>query len=186
MHIKNISIKIAKNIGILSRTSQLVPPEIRKTLYYTLIYPYLTYCNIVWASTYKTSLTRLVILQKRAVRYVARIPYGAHTKNKFQELNFLQIDQIRIAQTGEFMFRYDRGLLPPVFNKFFRHTSDIHSHMTRTSNLYHKPFAHTNTRLFSVRYVGASTWNEIPQSIRQLPNLCLFKRGLRHFLIGND
>ena len=29
-------------------------------LYYSLIYPYFYYCNIVWASTYKTNLRRLV------------------------------------------------------------------------------------------------------------------------------
>ena len=44
-HIKNVSAKIAKNVGILSRSSLLVPPHIRKTLYYTLVYPYPTYYN---------------------------------------------------------------------------------------------------------------------------------------------
>jgi len=40
---KTSPLKIAENIGILSRTSLLVLPKIRKTLYYTLIYyPYLT------------------------------------------------------------------------------------------------------------------------------------------------
>src|SRR6218665_1911979 len=182
-HIKNISIKIAKNIGILSRISLLVPPSIRKILYYTLVYPYLTYCNIIWSSTYKSNLTRLVVLRKRAVRYVVRVPYGAHTKSIFTEFQFLRLVQIRLVQIGEFMFRYEHGLLPPTFNNFFLPSFTIHSHQTRGSNLYYKPFAHTNTRLFSIRYTGAQTWNDIPLVIKQLPNFASFKKGFAILLL---
>jgi len=183
---KNISNKIAKNIGILSRTSHLLPLQIRTTLYYTLIYPYLTYCNVLWASTYKTSLKRLIILQKRAVRYIiARIPYGAHTGQKFLELRLLKIDQIWRLQTGEFMYRYDRGLLPPVYKNFFSRTTDLHLHQTRSSNSYYQPYAHTNTRLFSLRCTGTQVWNKIPLSIRLLPSMWSFKRKLRSLILGD-
>ena len=61
-HIKNISTKIAKNIGILSRISYLLPCNILINLYYSLIYPYLAYCNIAWGSTYHSRLKRLIVL----------------------------------------------------------------------------------------------------------------------------
>ena len=47
-HIAHISNKIAKNVGILSRISYLLPRNIISNLYYSLIQPYLVYCNIVW------------------------------------------------------------------------------------------------------------------------------------------
>src|SRR6218665_2050538 len=65
-HINSIEKKIAKNIGILSKVVYLLPANIFKKIYYTLIYPYLAYCNVCWASTYPTSLDRLFKLQKRA------------------------------------------------------------------------------------------------------------------------
>ena len=37
-------------------------------LQFSLIYPNLTYCNIVRASTYRSYLERLNILQKRVIR----------------------------------------------------------------------------------------------------------------------
>jgi len=88
VHIKNISSKIAKNIGILSRISYLLPSYTRITLYYSLIYPYLSYCNMVWASTYKSRLHSLTVLQKRAVRFIAGAPCGSHTIVKY----FLNLD----------------------------------------------------------------------------------------------
>jgi hypothetical protein len=85
-HIKAISFKGAKNIGIIKRASFSLPLHVRLTLYYSLIYPYLTYCNIIWASTYKSNLQRLIIiLQKRVVRYVANVPYNSHTHQLFLE-----------------------------------------------------------------------------------------------------
>src|ERR1700733_9640988 len=46
-HIHQITKKIAKNIGVIKRISYLLSSQILLSLYYTMIYPYLTYCNIV-------------------------------------------------------------------------------------------------------------------------------------------
>jgi len=64
-HIDEISKKIKKNIGIIKRVSYLIPPHVLKDLYFTLIYPYLTYCNLIWTSTYDTHLNALKTLQKK-------------------------------------------------------------------------------------------------------------------------
>lgn len=183
-HIKAISSKIAKNIGIIKRASSLLPPHVRLTLYYTLIYPYLTYCNIIWASTYKSNLQRLTILQKRVIRYVANVPYNSHTHQLFLEFKLLKIEQIRTVQIGEFMFRYEHNLLPVAYRQMFFRASDFHSYSTRSSNLYRQPFAHTNTRLFSIRYTGANIWNSIPSAISQLHGLHIFKKRLRCYIIN--
>lgn len=45
----NLSENIYKSSFILSKSGL-------KSLYYSMVYPYLFYCNIVWASTYKTNL----------------------------------------------------------------------------------------------------------------------------------
>ena len=60
------------------------------TLYNYMILPYLNYCNLVWGSTYKSSLKRIVILQKRATRIIGRSNYDAHADPIFKELNLLK------------------------------------------------------------------------------------------------
>ena len=44
-----------------------LPKRCVKTLYSCLVHPYCHYCIIVWWSTYKTNLRRLVFLQKQVV-----------------------------------------------------------------------------------------------------------------------
>ena len=68
-HITHIQNLIAKNIGIISRIRPFITTKTALLLYFALIYPYLTYCNVVWASTYHSHLDRLNVLQKRIIRF---------------------------------------------------------------------------------------------------------------------
>ena len=74
---------------------------------------------------------------------------------------------------------YILGYLP-----FFGHVSMVHSHYTRNSTKYRRSFARTNTRRFSIRFLGVSVWEEIALSIRMSSNVYIFKRKLRTHLVG--
>ena len=73
-------------------------------LYYSLIYPYLTYCNIAWASNYPSKFIPLLTLQKRIIRIMFRLLPRAHTKDYFISNGFLNIYQINKFQTCLFIF----------------------------------------------------------------------------------
>ena len=62
-HIKSVKNKISKSIGILNRIKFLVPPEILRNLYFSLIYPYLNYCTVVWGGTYDIHIAPIINLQ---------------------------------------------------------------------------------------------------------------------------
>ena len=140
---KKISLKIAKNIGIISRISYLLPINILINLYYALVYPYFSYCNLVWASNYNSRLNKLVVLQKRAVRILAKIPIAGHSKPYFQLYNILTIDQIKKLQIGDFMYRLEHGLLPCIFSNYLHKSANFHSYNTRTHVLYRCEYART-------------------------------------------
>ena len=79
-------------------------------LYYSLIYPYFYYCNIVWASTYKTNLRRLVILRKRIIRIINKSNFKALTDSIFTDLGILKFNDIHLVQLDQFMFSYKKFL----------------------------------------------------------------------------
>ena len=182
-HIAYIASKIAKNIGVIARTAYILPSSIRIKLYYSLVYPYLSYCNIVWGSTYVTKLHRLNVLQKRAIRLVAGVPYSSHTAHIFKTLKMLKIDQIGILQIGEFMYRFDRNLLPSIYKHYFQLPSQVHPYFTRNSSAYRHTYDRTNTRLFSIKSIGVAIWGKIPMEIRLSPSIWVFKNKLRTYLI---
>ena len=66
-HICYISRNISKGICIICKARQFVDRKMLLTLYYTFVYPYLTYCFQCWGNTYTTTLDPLIKLQKRIV-----------------------------------------------------------------------------------------------------------------------
>ena len=64
-HAHEVSQKISRGVGILSMLRHFVINDILTQLYYSLVYPFLTYGLIVWGNTYTTTLKPIVILQKR-------------------------------------------------------------------------------------------------------------------------
>ena len=62
-HISYISKKISKSVGIMHRSRFNLSSKTKLSLYCTLIYSYITYCNLVWSSTYVTNLNRIFYLQ---------------------------------------------------------------------------------------------------------------------------
>ena len=185
-HISNISTKVAKNIGILARVSYLLPSRVLHTLYYSLVYPYLTYCNIAWASNYSSRLNRLSILQRRVVRIIAGRSLITNTASRYSILRILNIPQINKLQICEFMYRFANKSLPPIFSRYFSKISDTHSHYTRSLDNFDGTYARTNTRYFTLRCAGPPAWNNLPKSLRTLPNLALFKKGVRAYLLYNS
>ena len=78
-HISFSHNKISRMVGILHKVKHLLRNEILVTLYYTLIYPYLHYCNAVWGMANLTTLKPLQILQKRVTGIIGKVAYDDHT-----------------------------------------------------------------------------------------------------------
>jgi len=53
-------------------------------LYCSLILPYLICTGEIWGNTYKSQLHTLMLLQKKAIRYIAKASYLDHTHPLFE------------------------------------------------------------------------------------------------------
>ena len=185
IHINNICKKIAKSVGIIYRSRHLLSPTTKLCLYYTLIYPYLTYCNIVWSSTYVTNLNRIYLLQKRVVRALTNSDYRAHSSPLFYQLKILDIFKLNSFYIGTFMFKYHHHLLPECFDNLFITNNQVHSYNTRSATNYRSHACRTNIKKFTILSVGPNTWNSFPPYITAKITISSFKNQLCIFLLGN-
>ena len=64
-HIDYISTKISKSVSIFKMLKFTFPSTILKNIYFSLIYPYYTYCNLVWGSAAHTHLDSIIKLPKK-------------------------------------------------------------------------------------------------------------------------
>ena len=58
-HINHISKKISKSVSLLKMLKYTFTSRILKSLYYSFVYPYFSYCNLVWGGAAKTHLEEM-------------------------------------------------------------------------------------------------------------------------------
>jgi hypothetical protein len=185
-HISTLASKINKNIGILRALQAKLPISALFMLYNTLIYPYLQYCNIAWASQNDKYIDSLLVIKKKAIRVVCKAKWLAHTTPLFNRLGTLKITDINKLQTGCFMYKAVNHQLPTMFANYFTLNLDVHQHYTRQSKSIHQDIIRTTLRKFSIKNFGSSLWNSLPAAIKDLPSFHSFKVGYKKFLLALD
>ena len=158
-HISYICKKISKSVGIMHRVRFFLSSNTKISLYYSLIYPYLTYCTIVWPSTYVTNLNRIFLLQKRAVRAMTNSNHRAPSAPLFAQLNILDIFKVNSFDIAKFMFSYHHRLLPSPFLNLCLTSSQIHNYDTRASAHFHRRKILARTSLNICPYTSSAEAN---------------------------
>ena len=173
-HISEVERKISKSIGILYRLRSSVPNETLRLLYFAFIYPYLTYCNIIWAGTFPCHLENLSILQKKAVRIINNAPFLAHTNDLFLNSHLLKLKDIHKLSVCIYMFKQAN------LTQFHRD----HNYSTRNSHLLLPTYRRLSLTQHSITYTGPSIWNSLPSEIKSLSTVDSFKSMLKKYFIS--
>ena len=121
-HINFVCTKISKTIGMLYKAWFYVTRKSLLSLYLSLVYPYLTYNNVVRSSTHPTNINRIYLLQKRIVRTICAADHRAPGKPLIQNLAFLKF-------IAYFHSKSDPSCLS--FQNLFQTGSKIHNYYTR-------------------------------------------------------
>ena len=161
MHIDYVSGKIARGIGILIKARKVLSNECMTNLYYAFIYPYLIYCNHIWGNTYKTTLSKLQILQNKAIRITTGSPPRTNNETLYRQNCMLNLNKINTYLVGKFMYNVYHGIVPDIFEGMFVYNNMIHYHDTRISGHLHPPTISSNLSQNSIRYHGVIIWNKI-------------------------
>ena len=97
--------KVRRGIGTLSKIRHYITKDILKSLYYTLIYPFLIYGLIAWGNTYNTTLQSIYILQKKAVRVITFSSFDHHSNPLFKLLDIIIFPDLVKYYIGIFMYK---------------------------------------------------------------------------------
>ena len=118
-HISFVCRKVARGIGVVIKVRKVLRSESLKCLYYSFIYSYIIYCNHVWGSAYKTNIEPLLILQKRAVRFILGVHLMSPSDPLFTTLKCLNCENIFKYLIGRLMYRIYHGELRVLHCLFF-------------------------------------------------------------------
>jgi hypothetical protein len=183
-HLLHISKKISKSVGILSRARKFLDKKTLTQLYYSFIYHYLTYCNIIWGNAPDYILWPIFRAQKRAIRIVANIRKRESTKNAFRELKILRLPDIYIFSVLIYVYKFKNRLLPQPFFTFYTTNNQIHNYPTRNAAQLRAPSAKTKLAYSFVKITGVNIWNDFSTIINQHMKIGALKKAIIYNLVS--
>ncbi len=182
-----VKCKISKGVGILNKARRLLTRSCLVTLYYSFLFPHLTYCIEVWGGAFDSYCSSIIKIQKKVVRMLVSANRLAHTKPIFNLLNILTFRQLYVYSIQIFMYKYKMGLLPTIFENMFTLNQDVHSYNTRQSAQIHIPKATLEIRLRAIRNKGAIIWNHFSTRLTFTTySIISYKYILKQFILHND
>ena len=188
-----LSKKLSRANGILSKLRHYAPIETCLQVYYALFYSHLIYgCN-VWGLSSEENLKKIEILQRKCLRILTFSDFRSHTNHLFIKHNILKVREIIKLQQLHLLYNFLNDSLPTDLKKLFKLNDDVHSHHTRQA--FHVPSVNTSTfGINSIKYHCPDLWNKTwtnsiaidkdkNVSFDQIHSVYQFKRTLRkHFL----
>jgi len=160
-HISYISSKVSRGLGIVLKARKLLSLSALKTLYFSFIYPYFTYCNHVWGSACDSSLHPLIMLQKRCVRIITLSKARDHTDPLFTRLGLLKIRDINTYLISKFMYKWYHDQLPSIFRNMFTPVREVHNYSTRQGSQLYCAKIKTSLGKTKLSYQCPYIWNLI-------------------------
>ena len=104
------------------------------TLYCSMILPYLTYVCDIWGNTYESRLTKIINIQKRAVRIVDKLNYRDHSEPIFHKFKLLKCVDLVKWKTLTIMYQANNSMLPDNIQNIFNKNCNVHHHFIRSKN----------------------------------------------------
>ena len=172
-HANHVITKISKTVGIICRIRDFVPPSVLQTLYFSLFYPYICYCSIIWGFTYECYINPIFLAQKRIIRLIHGKSFYHHTNELFAESKILKFKEVMEYRILIYMF----------INQDLFTTVGSHGYSTRSSINLRQTFRRTVITQRSPSYLGPKFWNDIPITLRNSRNVNIFKYRVKSFLL---
>ena len=166
-HIKICRSKIAGSIYAINRIKHLISQKYLRTLYFSMIYPYLSYGIILWGSAYNVHKTKLITMQKRAIRIIAGAKYNDHTQPLFYRHHVLKMNDVYQNEVAKIIFRFKQNSLPVPLKNIFTLNSDIHDRQTRQMRNLQNKRCRTTLASQLITCTGPKIWNSLPLEIRE-------------------
>ena len=159
--------------------------KVRLNIYRSLFESHLRFASLIYGSVSDTKLHEILLLQKKAVRYVANSYYRAHTDPLFANLKILKIQDLILLVRASLIHQYRTGYLPDSFHrKYFQYISLEDSKRRDDPLCLIVPPAPFKNIERSPYVLLCRDWNTVPFYIKSISKHSDFKKALTDHLLS--
>ena len=128
--INHVALKLNKASAMLSKLRHALDSKTLRSVYYAIFESHLCYASLVWAQN-TNSVKRLHLLQKKSLRIMFFQSRNSHTVPLFKVSKILKSFDKAALENCIFINKSLKGLLPSIFNNWFKVSFESHSHDTK-------------------------------------------------------
>ena len=148
-------------------------------IYNSLFKSHIEYNLICWGKA-NNYINRIIVLQKRSIRYIAKLKYNSHTGETFKKFNILRFNDLVSLNQACFMYKYVNEKLPSSFQHLFKKLNNF-----ERSLAFELPRVNKLSSKLLPSFAMIKYWNEIPLELRRQKTLKSFKRYFSNSLLEN-
>ena len=144
-------VKISRLVGIIAKLGHFVPRNTLLRIYpQSLILPYISYGLAAWGLASKSYLTKILVFQKRALRFIFFAERCEHAIPLFIHADILPLNFLYFKSVCCLMHDVRNRKVPNNILNLFSDTASIHSYNTPSSSA-------------NKFYIKKSRFNRIPK-----------------------
>ena len=178
-HIDYIKRKVAKRIGAMYRSKNLLPLKYRKMFANALMLPHFDHLDIIWCKTFKGKLKELDVIYKKVAKIALDVNIRESSVEVYRNMSWLPLHLRRQLHLSCYMFRILSETCPDHFIGKFTYISGG-SRDGENCNLYTQK-SRSHKEFF---YLGAKAWNIIPSMLRESESIQKFKSIYKTLLLS--
>ena len=144
--------------------------KILRSIYFAIFDSYLSYSCLVWAQNCST-IQRIIILQKKAIRVINIQPRNFHTTPLFKQNSILKFQDNVCSENIWFVNESLNNLSPSVYNTWFSFSSDQHNYETSSfsqGNLIKHFYKTKRYGKYSITVSAVDSWNKIQNQLKDI------------------
>ncbi|KAI5637381.1 hypothetical protein NE865_09950 [Phthorimaea operculella] len=172
LHIDGLCVRLGRACYALRRLAATVSVDVVRACYFATVHSLLTYGTELWARA--ADRERAFVMQKRAVRAMARVPDDESARPYFTQFGIITLPSILIYQVA--VFTHENLNL-------FERIGDGRTRVTRYGSRLRSVPHRLAKSTTSVYVLGPSVYNRLPERVTSSTSLPSFKNCLRTWLL---
>ncbi|MCG8078889.1 MAG: hypothetical protein JAY75_21955, partial [Candidatus Thiodiazotropha taylori] len=177
-HVSKTTSKANSTLGFLRRNLRVSNENTKTAAYNAMVRPILEYCATVWSQHTKTNINKVEVVQRRAARYVTnRYRNTSSVTNMLEHLEWESLATRRTKMKLTMLFRIIHGLVAIPAEDYLTPATSTSTRSSHNQKLFQTP---VSTELYKNSFFPSTvrTWNSLPSSAAEAPDLVSFKREL--------
>ena len=154
-------------------------------IYNSLFESRLRYALLGWGTAPEYYLSKLRVLQNRAVRFITFSSFRTTVAPLYSKLKILPLAKLLHQQQSIFMHSLHYKTLPFALSAYCHQPQHGYATRYRTSKNYTLPPVSTNRGQKSIKFLGPKAWAEVPNELKEIAFRKPFAKKMKDHILAS-